>query len=314
MKKGLIFLIGAAIAWSWPNVLIRMLMTDFDVFTQSFFRYIAASVFLFTVGLIFTRKNILHAAANIKILLIPALIMALHQIFFTAGIFRTSANVSSLMGRLNAIIIPLLSFIFYEDERRIVKNKYFLFGAFLALLGVLGVILGRGSDKIAGSSTGFIFVFLGTLGWSVYAVYMKKIVRSIEPLSIIAFVSLLSIVFFLPVVLIFGDINKIVEVPTGRMLILFASGILGVGVGNVFYYHAIRYVGTSISSIFFLLLPFSVSLIAFLVLGETLTIMQVISGIVLIAGCWLVTSMANRKDIANSINLVASAKIKEAKE
>lgn len=294
MKKGLIFLVGAAIVWSWPNVMIRMLRADFDVFTQSFFRYLAATVFLFTVGLIFTRKHILHAAANIKILLIPALIMAVHQIFFTAGIFMTSANVSSLMGRLNAVIIPLLSFIFYEDERRVVKNKYFLLGSFLALLGVLGVILGRGAEKIDGFNPGFVFVFLGTLGWSVYAVYIKKVVRSIEPLSIIAFVSLLSIIFFLPVVLIFGDIHKITQVSTGKMSILFASGILGVGVGNVFYYHAVRYVGTSISSIFFLLLPFSVSLIAFIVLGETLTIMQLISGIVLVAGCWVVTSMAKR--------------------
>ncbi len=293
MRKGLIFLVGAAIVWSWPNVMIRMLREDFDVFTQSFFRYVAASVFLFTVGLIFTRKHILHAAANIKILLIPALIMAVHQIFFTAGIFMTSANVSSLMGRLNAVIIPLLSFIFYEDERRVVKNKYFLFGVFLALLGVLGVILGKGSEeKIAGFNIGF--VFLGTLGWSIYAVYMKKVVRTIEPLSIIAFVSLLSIIFFLPVVLVFGDIHKVTQVSTGKMWILFGSGILGVGLGNVFYYHAIRYVGTSISSVFFLLLPFSISIIAFFVLGETLTVMQIISGIILIAGCWIVTALAKK--------------------
>jgi drug/metabolite transporter (DMT)-like permease len=294
MRKGLISLLIAAFAWSWPNVMIRMLRTDFDVFTQSFFRYIAASAFLFTVGLIFTRKNIVHAAVNIKMLLVPALIMAIHQIFFTAGIFMTSANVSSLVGRLNAVIIPILSCIFYEDERLIVGNKNFLLGTFLALLGVFGVIMGRGPEKIVGFNWGFVFVFIGTLGWSVYAVYMKKIVRSIEPLSIIAFVSLLSIIFFLPVVLIFGDIHKVTQVPTMRMLLLFGSGILGIGVGNIFYYHAIRNVGTSIASVFFLMLPFSVSIVAFFVLGETLTVMQIISGTMLLLGCGMVTLMTKR--------------------
>jgi drug/metabolite transporter (DMT)-like permease len=109
MRKGIFPLVAAAFVWSWPSVMIRMLRTDFDVFTQSFFRYVAASVFLFAVGLIFARRRLLDGASNLKMLLIPALIMAVHQMFFTAGIFMTSAIVSSLMGRLNAIIIPVLS-------------------------------------------------------------------------------------------------------------------------------------------------------------------------------------------------------------
>ena len=60
MRKGMFSLLAAAFAWSWPNVMIRMLRNDFDVFTQSLFRYVAASIFLFAVGLIFTREKIIH--------------------------------------------------------------------------------------------------------------------------------------------------------------------------------------------------------------------------------------------------------------
>ena len=294
MRKGIFPLVAAAFVWSWPSVMIRMLRTDFDVFTQSFFRYVAASVFLFAVGLIFTRGKLQDGASNLKMLLIPALIMAAHQMFFTAGIFMTSAVVSSLMGRLNAIIIPVLSCIFYEDERRVVGNRNFLMGAFLALIGVGGVILGRGAVNVDGFNLGTVFVMMGTLGWSVYAVYIKKVVRSIDPLAITAFVSLLSVLVFLPVVLIFGDIGKIAYVSTGKRMLLFGSGILGVGIGNVFYYHAVRHVGTSIPSIFFLLLPLSVGAIAFLVLGETLTVVQILSGMVLIFGCFMVIRLARK--------------------
>jgi drug/metabolite transporter (DMT)-like permease len=294
MRKGIFPLVAAAFVWSWPSVMIRMLRTDFDVFTQGFFRYVAASVFLFAIGLIFTRRRLLDGASNLKMLLIPALIMATHQMFFTAGIFMTSAVVSSLMSRLNAIIIPVLSCIFYEDERRVVGNRNFLMGAFLALLGVGGVILGRGAVNVDGFNLGTVFVMMGTLGWSVYAVYIKKVLRSIDPLAIIAFVSLLSVLFFLPVVLIFGDIGKIAYVSMGKRMLLFGSGILGVGIGNVFYYHAVRHVGTSIPSIFFLLLPLSVGVIAFLILGETLTVVQIVSGMVLVFGCFVVTRLAKK--------------------
>ncbi len=295
MRKGLFPLLGAAFAWSWPNVMIRMLKDDFDVFTQSFFRYAAASVFLFIVGFIFSRKKILDAAGNLKILLIPALIMAVHQIFFTAGVCMTSAVVSSLMGRLNAIIIPVLSFIFYEDERKVVGNKFFIIGALLAFAGVIGVILGRDtSSGVSEFNMGTVFIVLGTLGWSIYAVYIKKLVRTIDPLAIIAFVSLISVILFLPVVLVVGDIGKITRVSTGKLILLFGSGILGVGIGNVFYYHAIKHIGTSIASIFFLLLPLSVGVIAFFTLGEVLTIAQIISGVVLMSGCWIVTRLAKK--------------------
>ncbi len=294
MRKGILPLLIAAFAWSWPNVMIRMLRTDFDIVTQSFFRYASATVFLFAVGLIFSRRKIMDATGNLKIFLIPAAIITLNQIFFTAGIFMTSAVVSSLMGRMNAILIPAISCIFYADERRVVGNKHFLMGAFLALIGVMGVILGRESAAVDGFNLGTVFIVMGALSWSIYVVYIKKMVRYVDPLAIIAFVSLLSTIFFLPIVLIFGDIHKIVEVSVGTTVLLFVSGILGVGIGNIFYYHAIRHIELSIAAIFLLLLPLSVGAVAFVVLGETLTRMQIISGGVLVFGCWSVTRLARK--------------------
>ena len=294
-EKGVIFLIGAAFAWSWPAVMIRILRADFDIFTQSFFRYIGASVFLFAIGLTFTRKRMIHAAINFKMLLIPSIIMAIHQVFFTAGVCMTSAVVSSLVGRLNAIMIPFLSFIFYADERLIVKNKSFLLGSFLALVGVSGVILGKGGLDAGEFNHGFLFVMFGTLAWSVYAVYIKKLIRSLDPLAIISYVSLFALAIFLPLTLKFGNLSSINEVSIGTKFLLFGSGILGIGVGNVFYYHGVKHVGTSISSIFFLLLPFSVGILAFVILGETLTITQIAFGLLSIVGCWIVTALAKPK-------------------
>lgn len=296
MKIGIFYLLGAAFAWSWPNVMIRILKADFDIFTQSFYRYIGASVFLFAVGFIFTKRKMIYAALNLKVLLIPSLIMAIHQIFYTTGVFMTSAVVSSLIGRLNAIIIPALSFTFYLDERQVVKSKSFIIGALIALIGVAGVILGKGNNVEGGFNIGVLFVMLGTLSWSIYAVYIKKVIRSIDPLAIISYVSLISIIIFFPLVLKFGDIGSINDVPLKTNILLFGSGILGVGVGNVFYYYAVRYVGTSISSIFFLLLPFSIGILGFLILNETLTIVQIIAGIFSIIGCWMVTGLNSKKD------------------
>jgi len=295
MRKGVIFLLLATFAWSWPNVMIRMLRFDFDICTQNFYRYVGATVFLFAIGFLFMRKKMLHAGANLKILLIPSLIMTLHQVFYTAGVFMTSAVISSLIGRLNAIIIPALSCIFYADERQIVKNKGFIIGALIALIGVAGVILGKDVYAEKGFNIGVLFVMLGTTIWSIYAVWVKKIVRSFDPLAIISYVSLLSSILFLPLALKFGDIHSISNVSFNTNLLLFGSGILGIGAGNFFYNHAVKHVGTSISSIFFLIMPFSIGILGFIILGETLTTIQIIAGVLSILGCWLVTGLAKTK-------------------
>lgn len=301
MNKGLLSLIVTAIAWSWPNVLIRLLRTDFDIFTQSLYRYASASLFLFLVDICFARKLSKNVISNIKVLIIPAMIMTLHQIFFTAGLFKTPAVMSSLLGRLNAIFIPTLSCIFYEDERMIVKNRNFLIGTLIALSGVTGVIMGKGNSLEGEFNIGTVFVMLGTLFWSIYAVYIKKIVRSIDPLSIIFYVSLISTIFFVPIALKYGDVRSITRVSLDTKLILFGSGILGIGVGNLFYYHAVKHVGTSISSTFFLILPFTVGALAFIILGEMLTMIQMISGLISILGCWFVTMSSER--LVRSIRL-----------
>ncbi|MGQ9609471.1 MAG: DMT family transporter [bacterium] len=295
-RKGIIFLVLTAIAWSWPNILIRMLRTEFDIFTQSFFRYIGACVFLFTIGLGFMRKSMIHAVGNLRILLIPAIIMFLHQIFFTAGLFKTPAVMSSLLGRLNAILIPTLSYIFYKDERTVVKNKRFILGSALAISGVVGVILGKGLTIEGEFNIGIIFVLLGTVFWSIYAVYIKKLVKTIDPLSIISYVSLISVILFLPFTIKYGDLGSISRASFRTNVLLFGSGILGIGIGNLFYYHAVKHVGTSVSSIFFLLMPFSVGILGFLILGETLTFIQVLSGLISIIGCWSVTIATSYRD------------------
>ncbi|MBD3182633.1 EamA family transporter [Candidatus Poribacteria bacterium] len=295
MKKGILPLLAAACAWSWPSVMIRMLKPDFDIYTQNFFRYLAASIFLSVIGILFMRKKLLDAVSSMKLLLIPAIIMSIHQVFFTTGVFKTSAVMSSLLGRLNAVIIPALSCIFYEDERKVVINRHFIIGALVSFIGVTGVIIGRGSNQIEGFGTGALFIIIATTCWSIYAVYIKKLVRSVDPIAIITFVSIFSTIVFFPIAYLFGDIPKITHVSTEKQILLLGSGILGVGIGNIFYYHAVKHVGTSISAVFFLLMPLSVGFIGFMILGETLTMMQMVSGSILIAGCWIVTKLAKNK-------------------
>jgi len=289
MKKGLMFLVAAAFAWGWPNVLIKVLSVHFDPITQAFFRYLSAGITVFTICFIFKREKLVAARKKIKMLFIPVLVVFIHQISYVNGVYRTSATAASLIAKINAIIIPILSFIVLVEERRIVKNRTFLFGTLLALIGVSGVIVGRGNSVDDNTNLGFGLLIFSMFNWSVYSVMIKRIVDEIDPLAITALVPLMACILFLPVVAIFGDFHRIFEVSTQSKLLLCGSGVLVIGMGNVSYYSALKYIGPSIAAGFLLITPLMTGILSFFILDERLTYPQLASSVMLLCGCLLIT-------------------------
>jgi len=289
MKKGFIFLSIAAFAWGWPNVLIKLLSTEFDAVTQAFFRYLSAGITVFILCFIFDRQKLVVARQNIKMLVVPVIVVTAHQITFVSGVYMTSAVTASLIAKLNAIFIPALSFVVLIEERYVIKNSAFLSGTFLALIGVAGVIFGRGYSPGDSANLGAVMLIFSMLLWSIYAVMIKRVVEHIEPLAITAIVPLMSCVLFLPIVVLHGDFHRIVEVSMTSRLLLFGSGLIAIGIGNVCYYSALKHIGPSIASSFLLVTPLLTGGLSFFILDERLTGIQLAFSSVLLFGCFVIT-------------------------
>lgn len=99
----------------------------------------------------------------------------------------------------------------------------------------------------------------------------------------------MACVLFLPVVAIFGDFHRIIEVSIKSRLLIFGSGVLVIGMGNVSYYSALKYIGPSIASSFLLITPLLTGILSFFILDERLTHLQLAFSIVLLFGCFLIT-------------------------
>jgi drug/metabolite transporter (DMT)-like permease len=224
-----------------------------------------------------------------KMLVVPVMVVTAHQIAYVSGVYLTSAVAASLISKLNAIFIPAFSFLVLVEERYIVKNSTFLSGTFLALIGVAGVILGKSHSFDNSDNLGAAVIIVSMLLWSVYAVMIKRVVARIEPLAITALVPLMSCVLFLPIVALRGNFHRIVEVSMSSRLLLFGSGLLAIGVGNVCYYSALKHIGPSIASSFLLVTPLLTGVLSFFILDEKLTGIQLVFSTLLLFGCFLLT-------------------------
>lgn len=286
-RIGLLATLVTAFIWAWPTIFIRILSYDFDIFTQSFYRYLSSSLFFFFFSMIFVRDGLRKAARNIRILIIPAILAALFQMSNVAGVYMTNASVVGIANRINVVFIFLFSYLLFEDERRIIRSRHFLIANIFVIAGIMGLALGA-PDLELEFNLGLVFVILGAIFWAAYIISLKRIVNTVGPLGANPFIQLFAALIFLPFVLIVGNITRVASVTSGINLLLIISGVLCVGLGNITNYIAIGHLGSTIPANILSFKPILTIMFAYILLGEVLTITQLLSGMLLLLGCWII--------------------------
>jgi len=156
----------------------------------------------------------------------------------------------------------------------------------------MGLALSSGGMMMGESLAGPSLLIVSAFLWSLYSVLIKQVTGRVDPLAITGIVPLLSCALFFPVWASFGDLGRIFVAPARSVLIVLGSGVFVIGMGNTLYYVAIQRVGTSISTNFLLSTPLVAGVLAYVILGERLTPLQMAFSAVLLAGCLLISRSA----------------------
>ena len=239
------------------------------------------------MALVFFRREFLQAGTRARKFVLPALIVYAFQMVWVRSIELTTPTTAVLLSKLDVISIALLSAIFFAAERKIVKNRFFLVGCALALLGVAGVALGKDAPSTE-FNEGIGLLLLRSVLWAVYIVSIRALVEEEEPLIIATWIYLFASILFVPTAYIWGDIAKVTEVPPTTNIMLIGSGALCVGLGNALNFLVIKHLGSTLSATLLLVTPFTAGILAYLVCDETLTAIQILSGVVIVLSCLLI--------------------------
>ncbi len=238
------------------------------------------------------RAEFINAFKNIKLFIPLALIVFSFQISWVAGIFLLTPAIAALISKSSILFIMLFSYILFQDERRIIKSRIFIFGTLLAILGVVGVIIGGGNvQNLGGFNFGVVLVLIGSLFWALYIIAIKCKLRTVDSFVLASIIFTLTVPLFFIAALFFGDLGAIGRAPAGMTVLLFLSGAFCVGIAHAFNNRSIKLIGATVSSNFVLVTPFFTGIFSHLILGETLTHFQILSGVVLIAGCAMLISV-----------------------
>ena len=146
----------------------------------------------------------------------------------------------------------------------------------------------------------YICAIISVLLWSTTATVSKLLLGSLDSMQILLVSSLFSFIFLLIINCINGSIKEIKKYKTKDYLIIFALGVIGIFLYDLFFYLGINAMQASQAFIINYLWPIMTVLFACIILKEKFTIRKIIAIIISFIGVIIVSSNGNLLSIENS--------------
>lgn len=284
-------------SWGMAPVFIRLLRNAYDPYSQSFIRYFLAALILSTVCMVMFRTEFLALLRKPGPLIGIAAINTLHQITWTLGCYRASATLAQLILQSGIIFVILFSFMFFHEERRVIRSALFLVGTVAGFVGMAAVLMGGGHS--AGSITlgTAILLLIPSLCWAIYVVWAKHLVMNCHPVPMFTVLSIFISIGAGLLACVFGRPACLVEASGWTTFVAFLSALFPLALAHPSFHFAQKHLGSAFSSSCNLFTPLVTYVLAKMTLDDTpLTLAQWIGGAVLLSGMTLVMRARARAD------------------
>jgi len=289
----------AVACWAAAPVMVRFIARSFPVNFQNGWRYLVSLAVLWPAYLMSAdRSRIRSDLAEVRRLAWKIALIALVQYAFQTGYaYRLTLiypGVMTLVQQSSALFGVLLAMVFFPDERRLVRHRAFLGGAALAVAGALLVALGGGAWGGAEFNAGVLSALGSALAWALLAALIKKWLPHVPPLLAISSVFTILVPLFTAVYAAANRGFPLPSAPSVDWIVMLASGLIRVGIGQSLFYRAVPVIGVATSTSIGLLIPLAATVISWLAFGERLSALQAAGGLLLIAGSWIVIRLRLR--------------------
>jgi drug/metabolite transporter (DMT)-like permease len=273
-----LMLLGTILLWALNLTMTRYILTHgFRPLAYATVRYGLAS--LVFVGLTLASERTLRIERrDLPLVGAAALSLWLNQLSFVYSLKTTSASVIGLILGATPIFAALLGLLLRSER----LSARFWLGAAISFGGVALVAIGAGG-QIHGDLGG-ILLGVGTAAtWAAYSVSIAPLMGRYSPSRISSVVLVLG--WFAVAVCGIGQTAGQDYALGWRVWILLLLATLGpLVVTNMLWFRALHRIGPSRATLAANLQPFVASVIALLLLSETMTAVQVAGGVLIALG------------------------------
>jgi len=283
------------IFWGLSFVATKVALETFSPFTLIFARFAMASCLL--LGL-FLRRGIpsLTRTEHVKLFLVALFEPGLYFIFETIGLQHTSAPKAALI--IATVPVTVLIFAAMMLGERVTRTH--VLGVAISLAGIAVLIVGdpQFNWKLGGSLGGDLLIFGAVLSAALYIVCARDIGKSRSAMEITSIQFLYGALLYAPACLWELPQFHWQQISPRSLAALIYLTVFATVAAFLCYNYALTRVPAARAAVFINAIPVVTAIAAWLMLGETLTIIQIGGGaMVLLAVYW--TNRSRMKPLAS---------------
>lgn len=268
-------------------VLLRFLSQHIEPFNNNGIRFLAGGIVL--VAFVWWKyptaiRSILRSPKSMLIGIMVGAMLAANMYFWLKGTALTNAVTASLFGVLAMPFGVLVAAFFYQDERQRIRSKAFWFCSALTIFGSLGFVWQGQAISISDSFlAGSFFLLLSITIRNIQNLFVK----SVKSVSMFAFSCFTSLSASLTSLLLSAGNNTIAEfntLPVWLIVLLIVAGIYATFAAMAFAFQIIQVQGLVTYQVLELIIPIATAVIAYFILGEAISLIQLGFAILVILG------------------------------
>ncbi|WBL15020.1 DMT family transporter [Sutcliffiella sp. NC1] len=289
MNKYLVFLflLLANLFWAGNYVFGEYVVAEVHPLQITFTRWFLALILLLPLAHYIERPNWSTVWKEWKVLLLMAILGIIgYNFLLYAALQFTSPMNASLVNAINPAVIVLFSTVLLK-ERISKKNGL---GLIVSLFGVVLILTEGNLSQLLhlNFNLGDLIMLLAIISWTLYSIMNKKLKR-IPPITGTTVSVMIALVLLLPFMFMHGY-----TVPEKNLTL---AGLIYMGifpsVGSfIFWNIALRHIDASRAGVFMNLIVVFTAIIS-LLLGKTITLIQLVGGFLIFTGVYL-TSLARK--------------------
>jgi drug/metabolite transporter (DMT)-like permease len=272
--------------WSIGPIFIAQLTGYVDSWTQNALRYTVACLFWLPVLLYFMRSGRFDRRTW-RLSLLPAAANVTMQSLWAATFYYIGPAFAVLLSKTSVLWVTTFSLLFFADERPLARSRRFWAGLALSATGVFGVLYFKPDFAAVRTLKGIAIALASAATWGAYAIFVKVKLKDVDSRCGFAVISIYTTAVLWVAAVGFGRPAQTASMGLSAWTAVVISAVTAIAMGHVFFYAAIKRIGATLPSLVILAQPFVVFSISSVVFHERLAPLQLLFGVLLLAGAAL---------------------------
>ena len=274
-KRYLIPLFGTFICWGSLYVVSKIALKTVPPVTLLALRYLVAIPALYGILRLRGVLRPMNAGDKRTVFAIGFIGYFLSFCLQMLGINRLTGSISSLLGAMNPVFIPILASLSLGETLTVRK----VLCVAVSLLGVVTIVGVSGTVDVIGALLMLLSVFL----WSSASVIIRRVSGRYDPMQ----VAMMGMVFALPFTGAWAMIelqSAPFSLPAASVMAVLFMGLVGTATAHTLWNTSLSLMDASFCSMFYPMQPLVSSILGVMVLGETITPNFLFGGAIICCG------------------------------